>query len=138
MVMEGRLRQKKLQNQLKLEAKLHDLEVEWCGGSDTREEILARIHQREEAAVKRERAMAYAFSHQWVFLVADEVSLPGEEAKEGDEDDGDTAQGRKKRYTPHPTEVEAVFGAPLAMFIKDENQRVEERMDGRKVSGSFL
>ncbi|KAF2303237.1 hypothetical protein GH714_015645 [Hevea brasiliensis] len=42
------------------------LQVEWCGGSDTREEILARIHQREEAAVKRERAMAYAFSHQKV------------------------------------------------------------------------
>jgi hypothetical protein len=28
------------------------------------EETLARIHLREEAAVKRERAMAYAFSHQ--------------------------------------------------------------------------
>lgn len=28
------------------------------------EEILARIHNREEAAVKRERAMAYAFNHQ--------------------------------------------------------------------------
>lgn len=65
MVTEGRLRQKKLENQLKLEAKLHDLEVEWCGGSDTMEEILGRIHQREEAAVRRERAMAYAFSHQW-------------------------------------------------------------------------
>lgn len=39
-------------------------QVEWCGGSETMEEILARIHQREEAAVKRERTMAYAFSHQ--------------------------------------------------------------------------
>jgi len=28
------------------------------------EETLGRIHQRGEAAVKRERAMAYAFSHQ--------------------------------------------------------------------------
>lgn len=65
MVTESRLRQKKLESQLKLEAKLHDLEVEWCGGSDTMEETLARIHLREEAAVKRERAMAYAFSHQW-------------------------------------------------------------------------
>ncbi|KAF9683643.1 hypothetical protein SADUNF_Sadunf04G0035200 [Salix dunnii] len=65
MVTESRLRQKKLENQLKLEAKLHDLEVEWCGGSDTMEGTLARIHQREEAAVKRERTMAYAFSHQW-------------------------------------------------------------------------
>ncbi|KAJ7968667.1 protein IQ-DOMAIN 1-like [Quillaja saponaria] len=65
MVMEDRIKQKKLENQLKLEAKLHDLEVEWCGGSETMEETLSRIHQREEAAVKRERAMAYAFSHQW-------------------------------------------------------------------------
>jgi len=38
--------------------------VEWCSGSETMEEILSRIHQREEAAIKRERAMAYAFSHQ--------------------------------------------------------------------------
>ncbi|KAH9606567.1 hypothetical protein KSS87_009145 [Heliosperma pusillum] len=65
MVIEGRLKQKKLENQLKLEAKLHDLEVEWSSGADTMDAILARIHQREEAAVKRERAMAYAFNHQW-------------------------------------------------------------------------
>ncbi|KAG6641346.1 protein IQ-DOMAIN 9-like [Carya illinoinensis] len=65
MVTEGRLRQKKLENQLKLEAKLHDLEVEWCGGPEAMEIVLARIHQKEDAAVKRERAMAYAFSHQW-------------------------------------------------------------------------
>ncbi|GLU13768.1 hypothetical protein SLE2022_303810 [Rubroshorea leprosula] len=65
MVTEGRLRQKKMENQLKLEAKLHDLEVEWSGGPETMEEILGRIHLREKAAVKRERAMAYAFSHQW-------------------------------------------------------------------------
>ncbi|KAK7246398.1 hypothetical protein RIF29_41266 [Crotalaria pallida] len=65
MVTEDRIRRKKLESQLKLEAKLHDLEVDWCGGSETKEETLGRIHQREEAAVKRERAMAYAFSHQW-------------------------------------------------------------------------
>ncbi|XP_042495624.1 protein IQ-DOMAIN 10-like isoform X2 [Macadamia integrifolia] len=65
MVTEGRIKQKKLENQLKLDAKLHELEVEWCGGSETMEDILARMYQREEAAVKRERAMAYAFSHQW-------------------------------------------------------------------------
>ncbi|XWS10065.1 hypothetical protein CRYUN_Cryun39dG0043900 [Craigia yunnanensis] len=65
MVTEGRLKQKKMENQMKLEAKLHELEEEWCGGSETMEEILSRIQQREEAAVKRERAMAYAFSHQW-------------------------------------------------------------------------
>ncbi|XP_024029270.1 protein IQ-DOMAIN 1 [Morus notabilis] len=65
MVTEGRIKQKKLENQQKLEAKLHDIEVEWCAGSETMDEVLSRIYQREEAAVKRERAMAYAFSHQW-------------------------------------------------------------------------
>ncbi|CAJ1939222.1 unnamed protein product, partial [Sphenostylis stenocarpa] len=65
MVTEDRIKRKKLHSQLKLEAKIHDLEVEWCGGSETMEEILARLHLREEAAVKRERSMAYAFSHQW-------------------------------------------------------------------------
>ncbi|XP_038889802.1 protein IQ-DOMAIN 1-like [Benincasa hispida] len=65
MVTEYRVKQKKLENQLKLEAKIHELEAEWCGGSETKEEILFKIQQREEAAVRRERAMAYAFSHQW-------------------------------------------------------------------------
>ncbi|KAG7631298.1 IQ motif EF-hand binding site [Arabidopsis suecica] len=65
MVTQGRLQHKRLENRLKLEIKLHELEVEWCGGSETMEEILAKIQQKEEATVKRERAMAYAFSHQW-------------------------------------------------------------------------
>ncbi|KAI4321826.1 hypothetical protein MLD38_035160 [Melastoma candidum] len=65
MVTEARLKQKKLENQLKFEAKLHKLEVEWCGGPGTLEEILAKLYQREEAASKRERALAYAFAHQW-------------------------------------------------------------------------
>ncbi|CAF1866967.1 unnamed protein product [Brassica rapa] len=62
MVMEGRLIFKRLENQQKLEAKLHDIEVEWNGGTETKDEILERIHQREEAMIKRERALAYAFS----------------------------------------------------------------------------
>jgi hypothetical protein len=65
MVTESRLMHKRLENQQKLEAKLHDIEVEWNGGSETKDEILERIHQREEATIKRERALAYAFSHQW-------------------------------------------------------------------------
>ncbi|KAH1217215.1 Protein IQ-DOMAIN 1 [Glycine max] len=76
MVTEDRIRRKIIHSQLKLEAKIHDLEVtckanrfsvmvEWCSGSETKKEILSRLHQREEAAVKRERTMAYAFSHQW-------------------------------------------------------------------------
>ncbi|XP_023732139.1 protein IQ-DOMAIN 9 isoform X2 [Lactuca sativa] len=65
MVEEEGIKRKKLENQLKLETKLRDLEVEWSGGSDTIDEALARIQHREEAALKRGRAMAYAFSHQW-------------------------------------------------------------------------
>ncbi|KAJ8556182.1 hypothetical protein K7X08_022940 [Anisodus acutangulus] len=65
MVIEGRIKQKEEENQLKLEAKLHNLEVEWSGGPETMEIVLSRIYQREEAAVKRERTMAYAFFHQW-------------------------------------------------------------------------
>ncbi|KAJ4809764.1 Protein IQ-DOMAIN 1 [Rhynchospora pubera] len=65
MVTEARNKQKKQENQQKLEAKLHDIEVDWCGGSDSMDVILARVQQREEAAVKRERTMAYAYLHQW-------------------------------------------------------------------------
>ncbi|CAA0808691.1 IQ-domain 10 [Striga hermonthica] len=65
MVLDSRNRQKKLENQLKLDAKLHELEVEWSGGPETMEEIVKRIKEREAAAAKRERTMAYAFSHQW-------------------------------------------------------------------------
>lgn len=65
MVAEARIKQQKREHQLKLEAELHDIEVDWLDGAETMEEILARVRQREEAALKRERAMAYAFSHQW-------------------------------------------------------------------------
>ncbi|KAM3382563.1 protein IQ-DOMAIN 10 isoform X1 [Capsicum galapagoense] len=65
MVTQGHNKQKKIQNQQKLEAKLHELEVEWSSSAETIEEILQKLQQREEAAIKRERAMAYAFSHQW-------------------------------------------------------------------------
>ncbi|XP_042058133.1 protein IQ-DOMAIN 5-like isoform X2 [Salvia splendens] len=65
MVVESRARQKKLDNQLKLDAKLHELEVEWSSSPETMDDILNRIQQREAASAKRERTMAYAFSHQW-------------------------------------------------------------------------
>ncbi|KAJ8527723.1 hypothetical protein K7X08_015174 [Anisodus acutangulus] len=68
MVTQGSNKQKKIQNQQKLEAKLHELEVEWSSSAETIEEILQKLQQREEAAIKRERAMAYAFSHQASWL----------------------------------------------------------------------
>ncbi|KAL8108150.1 protein IQ-DOMAIN 9-like [Apium graveolens] len=65
MATEARIRQKSMESQLKLDGKLHDLEVEWDCGTKTKEESVTSIYQREAAAVKRERTMAYAFSHQW-------------------------------------------------------------------------
>ncbi|KAG5151052.1 hypothetical protein JHK84_027524 [Glycine max] len=55
---------RRLLNTEKLIFKTNSNQVEWCGGSETKKEILSRLHQREEAAVKRERTMAYALSHQ--------------------------------------------------------------------------
>ncbi|GLU15435.1 hypothetical protein SLE2022_319260 [Rubroshorea leprosula] len=63
MVTEGWTTQRKLENQMKLEAKPNELEGEWPGGSETMEQSLSRIQQREEATLKGEGAMAYAFSH---------------------------------------------------------------------------
>ncbi|XP_021992800.1 protein IQ-DOMAIN 1 [Helianthus annuus] len=65
MVEDSRIKQKKIENQLRQDAKDRDLEVEWKGSHHTMTEALARKKQREEATIKRERAMAYAFSHQW-------------------------------------------------------------------------
>ncbi|XP_078439496.1 protein IQ-DOMAIN 10-like [Wolffia australiana] len=44
--------------------KSNSLEMGWCEEQGTREEIIARVKRREEAAAKRERAMAYALTHQ--------------------------------------------------------------------------
>ncbi|KAH7426845.1 hypothetical protein KP509_10G019800 [Ceratopteris richardii] len=37
----------------------------WCNKIGSVEEIQARVQQKQEAAIKRERALAYAFSNQW-------------------------------------------------------------------------
>ncbi|CAK8535040.1 unnamed protein product [Lathyrus sativus] len=65
MITAARIKQRRLESQLKIDAKINELEMDWCSGSETMEEIVSKIHQREEAAIKRERALAYAFSHQW-------------------------------------------------------------------------
>lgn len=38
--------------------------MEWDCGTKTMEESVSNVYLREAAAVKRERTMAYAFSHQ--------------------------------------------------------------------------
>ncbi|KAH9797236.1 IQ-domain 9 [Citrus sinensis] len=50
---------------IRIQTAFRAYKIDWSGGPETMEEILSRINQREKAAVKRERAMAYAFSHQW-------------------------------------------------------------------------
>jgi len=65
MAMEDQIRQQKVEQQLKLEAQIHIAEEGWCDSIGSMEQIHAKLQQRQEAAIKRERAMAYALTHQW-------------------------------------------------------------------------
>ncbi|GMH12194.1 hypothetical protein Nepgr_014035 [Nepenthes gracilis] len=56
--------------QQKSEQELYDVRVReiedgWCASAGSVEQIQAKLVKRQEAAAKRERAMAYALSHQW-------------------------------------------------------------------------
>nr|KAJ0218303.1 hypothetical protein LSAT_V11C300147540 [Lactuca sativa] len=62
---EGQSEQQKLQHQLQHEAHVREIEQGWCDSVGSVEEIQAKIIKRQEAAAKRERAMAYALAHQW-------------------------------------------------------------------------
>ncbi|WOL00670.1 protein IQ-DOMAIN 1-like [Canna indica] len=52
---------------LKHERELESLKMgeEWDDSLQTKEQIEASLLSKQEAAIRRERAMAYAFSHQW-------------------------------------------------------------------------
>ncbi|KVH91422.1 IQ motif, EF-hand binding site-containing protein [Cynara cardunculus var. scolymus] len=52
------------QQQLQHEAQVREIEEGWCDSVGSVEEIQAKLIKRQEAAAKRERAMAYALSHQ--------------------------------------------------------------------------
>lgn len=43
---------------------IDDLQEDWCGSIGSVEEMKAKTLKRQEAAAKRERAMAYALTHQ--------------------------------------------------------------------------
>ncbi|KAL4567583.1 hypothetical protein LXL04_023171 [Taraxacum kok-saghyz] len=62
---EGQSQQPKLQHQLQHEAHVREIEQGWCDSVGSVEEIQAKLIKRQEAAAKRERAMAYALAHQW-------------------------------------------------------------------------
>lgn len=65
MAMEDHMNEQKLEQQLRIEAQIREAEEGWCNSVKSKEQIDAKIQQRQEAAAKRERAMAYALTHQW-------------------------------------------------------------------------
>ncbi|KAG4385952.1 hypothetical protein GLYMA_12G189900v4 [Glycine max] len=65
MALETQASQQKHQQNLANEARVRETEEGWCDSVGSVEEIQAKILKRQEAAAKRERAMAYALSHQW-------------------------------------------------------------------------
>lgn len=65
MAMESYVTQQRLDHQLILDEDINKSELGWCDSLGSVEEIQQRMRQRQEAAAKRERAMSYAFSHQW-------------------------------------------------------------------------
>uniref|UniRef100_A0A5B6ZJX6 IQ-domain 5 n=1 Tax=Davidia involucrata TaxID=16924 RepID=A0A5B6ZJX6_DAVIN len=65
MALESQTAQQKLQQQLEDEAHVREIEEGWCDSVGSVEEIQSKLLKRQEAAAKRERAMAYALAHQW-------------------------------------------------------------------------
>lgn len=62
---EGLAVQQKVNQRRLVEAQLHASEKGWCDSHGTVDEIQTKLQQKQEGAIKRDRAMAYAFSHQW-------------------------------------------------------------------------
>ncbi|KAL5999231.1 hypothetical protein ACLOJK_040681 [Asimina triloba] len=62
--LESQLVQQKHQQQLVHEARVREIEEGWCDSFGSVQDIQAKLQKRQEAAAKRERAMAYALAHQ--------------------------------------------------------------------------
>ncbi|KAF5194788.1 Iq-domain [Thalictrum thalictroides] len=65
MALESQMSQQNVQQQLVQEAHVREVEEGWCDSVGSVEDIQAKLLKRQEAAAKRERAMAYAMTHQW-------------------------------------------------------------------------
>lgn len=65
MALENQTAQQKFQQQLEHDARVREIEEGWCDSVGSVEDIQAKLLKRQEAAAKRERAMAYALAHQW-------------------------------------------------------------------------
>ncbi|KAL6894578.1 hypothetical protein ACP4OV_008676 [Aristida adscensionis] len=62
--LENQVAQKKIPEQDDHENHVREIEGGWCGSIGSAEEMQAKVLKRQEAAAKRERAMAYALTHQ--------------------------------------------------------------------------
>ncbi|CAL9197672.1 unnamed protein product [Musa hybrid cultivar] len=65
MTEENQALQRHLQRKYEKELEKVKIEEEWDDSLRSKEKIEANLVNRQEAAVRRERALAYAFSHQW-------------------------------------------------------------------------
>ncbi|XP_019164068.1 PREDICTED: protein IQ-DOMAIN 1-like isoform X1 [Ipomoea nil] len=65
MALESQAAPQKLQQQPEQAAHVREIEEGWCDTIGSVEEIQAKLLKRQEAAAKRERAMAYALANQW-------------------------------------------------------------------------
>ena len=51
-------------DQFNIHALLQQIGEEWNDSTQSKEQIEAKLQHKQEAAMRRERALAYAFSHQ--------------------------------------------------------------------------
>ncbi|WOH02065.1 hypothetical protein DCAR_0521453 [Daucus carota subsp. sativus] len=65
LALENQTSEQKLKQRLEDEARVRQIEEGWCDSAGSVEQIQAKLVKRQEAAAKRERAMAYALAHQW-------------------------------------------------------------------------
>ncbi|KAK4741929.1 hypothetical protein SAY87_025517 [Trapa incisa] len=65
LALESETAQQKCQQKIDNEARVREIEEGWCDSIGSVEEIQSKLLKRQEAAAKRERAMAYALAHQW-------------------------------------------------------------------------
>ncbi|XP_039782268.1 protein IQ-DOMAIN 1-like isoform X2 [Panicum virgatum] len=65
MALENQIEQQNSSPEQTKEAQVREIEDGWCDSIGSVEDIQTKLLKRQEAAVKRERAMAYALTHQW-------------------------------------------------------------------------
>lgn len=65
LALETQTTQHKLQQQLENESHVRQIEEGWCDSVGSVQDVQTKFLKRQEAAAKRERAMAYALAHQW-------------------------------------------------------------------------